>query len=75
MRLRHRRLFSDAPSGAGLQKLRTRLQWLVAAVYAMSALAVIPRVGWQGAVGVCLGCELLLAVLVVIAVRRRVREG
>jgi O-antigen/teichoic acid export membrane protein len=66
-------VFSDALTAAGLQKLRTRLQWLVAAVYAVAAIAVIPRVGWEGAVGVCLGCELLLAVLVVAAVRRRMR--
>lgn len=68
-------VFSDALTAAGLQKLRTRLQWLVAAVYAITAIAVIPAAGWQGAVGVCIGCELLLAVLVVAAVRRRMREG
>jgi O-antigen/teichoic acid export membrane protein len=66
-------VFSDALTAAGLQKLRTRLQWLVAAVYAVAAIAVIPSMGWQGAVGVCIGCELLLAVLVVAAVRRRMR--
>ena len=64
-------VFSDALTAAGLQKLRTRLQWLVAAVYAVTAIAVIPGSGWLGAVGVCIGCELLLAVLVVVAVRRR----
>ena len=68
-------VFSDALTAAGLQKLRTRLQWLVAAVYAVTAIAVIPGAGWQGAVGVCIGCELLLAVLVVAAVRRRMRKG
>jgi O-antigen/teichoic acid export membrane protein len=66
-------VFSDALTAAGLQKLRSRLQWLVAAVYAAAAIAVIPRMGWEGAVGVCLGCELLLAILVVAAVRRRMR--
>jgi O-antigen/teichoic acid export membrane protein len=68
-------VFSDALTAAGLQKLRTRLQWLVAAVYAVTAIAVIPGAGWQGAVGICIGCELLLAVLVVAAVRRRMRKG
>jgi O-antigen/teichoic acid export membrane protein len=67
--------FSDALTAAGLQKLRTRLQWIVAAVYAAAALIVIPLAGWQGAAGVCLGCELLLAIFVVAAVRRRVRAG
>jgi O-antigen/teichoic acid export membrane protein len=66
-------VFSDALTAAGLQRLRTRLQWLVAAVYAASAFAFIPGFGWQGAVGVCLGSELLLAILVVLAVRRRSR--
>jgi O-antigen/teichoic acid export membrane protein len=64
--------FSDTLTAAGMQKLRTRLQWIVAAVYAVAALAVIPLAGWQGAAGVCLACELLLVVLVVVAVRRRV---
>jgi O-antigen/teichoic acid export membrane protein len=68
-------VFSDALTAAGLQKLRTRLQWVVAASYAIAAIVVIPRMGWEGAVGVCLGCELLLAVLVVVAVRRRMRAG
>jgi O-antigen/teichoic acid export membrane protein len=67
--------FSEALTAANLQRLRTRLQWFVAAVYAMLAVLLLPRFGWQGAVGVCLGCELLLAVLVVAAVRRRVRAA
>src|SRR6185503_9694272 len=67
--------FSDALTAAGLQRLRTRLQWIVAAIYAMSALVVIPRFGWHGCIGVCLGCELLLAVFIVMAVRRRVRAA
>jgi O-antigen/teichoic acid export membrane protein len=67
--------FSDALTAAGLQRLRTRLQWLVAAIYATAAVLVVPRFGWHGAVGVCLGCELLLAVFIVAAVRRRVREA
>jgi O-antigen/teichoic acid export membrane protein len=67
--------FSDALTAAGMQRLRTRLQWVVAAIYTLSALLVVPRLGWAGCVGVCLGCELLLAVLIVAAVRRRVREG
>jgi O-antigen/teichoic acid export membrane protein len=66
-------VFSDALTAAGLQKLRTRLQWIVAAIYAAAALSVVPQMGWQGAAGVCLGCELLLAVLVVIATHRKLR--
>lgn len=66
-------VYSDALTAAGLQQLRTRLQWLVAAVYAVLAFAFIPAFGWQGAVSVCLFSEFLLAVLVVLAVRRRVR--
>lgn len=65
--------FSDALTAAGLQRLRTRLQWTVAAIYALAGVFVIPRWGWHGAVGVCLGSELLLAMLIVAAVRRRIR--
>ena len=65
--------FSDSLTAAGLQSLRTRLQWIVAAVYAVLAAIVVPAYGWQGAVGVCLACESLLAVFVVVAVRYRVR--
>ncbi len=60
-------------TAAGFQKLRTRLQWLVAAVYAVLAFVLVPAFGWQGAVAVCLVSEALLAVLVVLAVRRRLR--
>jgi O-antigen/teichoic acid export membrane protein len=66
-------VYSDALTAAGFQRLRTRLQWLVAAAYAATAFALIPGWGWQGAVGVCLGSELLLAILVVLAVRRQAR--
>ena len=68
-------LYSDALTSAGFQSLRTRLQWLVAAVYAGLAFAVIPQFGWRGAVASCLASEFLLAVLVVLAVRRKVRAG
>ncbi len=47
-------VYSDALTAAGLQQLRTRLQWLVAAVYAVLAFALVPTFGWQGAVAVCL---------------------
>ena len=67
--------FSDALTAAGLQSLRTRLQWIVAAIYAALAAIVVPAYGWQGAVGVCLGCESLLAVFVVVAVKYRVRAA
>jgi O-antigen/teichoic acid export membrane protein len=66
--------FSDALTSAGLQRLRTRLQWTVALVYAVLAMALVPRFGWHGAVGVCLGCELLLAVFIVTALRRRTKK-
>jgi O-antigen/teichoic acid export membrane protein len=56
-----------------MQRLRTRLQWWVAVVYAVLAFALVPAFGWQGAVVVCLASEALLAVLVVLAVRRRLR--
>jgi O-antigen/teichoic acid export membrane protein len=67
--------FSDALTAAGLQRLRTRLQWAVAALYALLAMLIVPRYGWQGAAGVCLGCELLLAVFIVMAVRRRLKAA
>lgn len=67
--------FSDALTAAGLQKLRTRLQWTVALVYALAAVVAVPRFGWAGAVGVCVGCELLLAILIVVALNSRVRRG
>lgn len=66
-------VYSDALTAAGFQQLRTRLQWLVAAAYAVLAFALVPTFGWQGAVAVCLVSESLLAVLVVLAVRRRLR--
>ncbi len=68
-------VYSDALTAAGFQELRTRLQWLVAAVYAVLAFALVPDFGWRGAVAVCLVSEFLLAVLVVLAVRRRLRRG
>lgn len=68
-------VYSDALTAAGFQQLRTRLQWLVAAVYAVLAFALVPPFGWQGAVTVCLVSESLLAVLVVLAVRRRLRKA
>jgi O-antigen/teichoic acid export membrane protein len=67
--------FADALTAAGLQFLRTVLQWTVAVLYAVFAVAVVPRYGWQGAVGVCLGSELLLAIFIVAAVRHRVRTA
>jgi O-antigen/teichoic acid export membrane protein len=67
--------FSDALTAAGLQRLRTRLQWTVAFVYGVLAVVLVPRFGWQGAVGVCLGCELMLAVFIVTALRRRMKRN
>ena len=68
-------VYSDALTAAGFQELRTRLQWLVAAVYAVLAFTLVPEFGWRGAVSVCLVSEFLLAVLVVLAVRRRLRRA
>lgn len=68
-------VYSDALTAAGFQELRTRLQWLVAAVYAVLAFVLVPVFGWHGAVAVCLVSEALLAVLVVLAVRRRLRKA
>jgi O-antigen/teichoic acid export membrane protein len=67
-------VYSDALTAAGFQSLRTRLQWLVGAVYAVLALLILPSFGWRGAVTVCLVSEFLLAVLVVLAVRRQLRR-
>jgi O-antigen/teichoic acid export membrane protein len=66
-------VYSDALTAAGLQQLRTRLQWWVAVIYAVLAFTLVPAFGWQGAVAVCLASEALLAVLVVVSVRRRLR--
>jgi O-antigen/teichoic acid export membrane protein len=68
-------VYSDALTAAGLQQLRTRLQWLVAALYAALTFALVPKFGWEGAVAVCLVSEFALAVLVVAAVRRQLRRG
>ena len=68
-------VYSDALTAAGFQKLRTQLQWLVAEVYALLALVLIPNFGWRGAVTVCLVSESLLAVFVVLAVRRQLRKS
>jgi O-antigen/teichoic acid export membrane protein len=65
--------FSDALTSAGLQQVRSRLQWLTVCVYAVLASILIPVFGWKGAAAVCVVSESLLAVLVVTTVRTRTR--
>jgi O-antigen/teichoic acid export membrane protein len=67
--------FADALTAAGLQRLRTRLQWATVCVYALLASMLIPAAGWRGAAVVCVISESLLAALVVLAVRRKVRAS
>jgi len=63
--------FSDALTAAGLQNLRSRLQWATAGAYAALATLWIPAHGWRGAAAVCVLSESLLALLVMLTVRRR----
>lgn len=58
-------LYSDVLSFAGLQSLRSKLQYFVAAIYTILAVITIPLFGWPAAAVVCLASETLLAVLVV----------
>jgi O-antigen/teichoic acid export membrane protein len=66
--------FSDALTAAGLQRVRSRLQWTTVCVYVGLAAMLIPAYGWRGAAAVCVVSEGLLAALVVLAVRNRVAE-
>jgi O-antigen/teichoic acid export membrane protein len=67
-------VLSDALTGAGYQRVRTLIQFLVLAVYAALGLWLIPSYGWHGAALVCIFSESLLAVLVVMAVVMLLRK-
>jgi O-antigen/teichoic acid export membrane protein len=62
-------VFSDALTGAGLQKLRTQLQFIALAAYGVLGLLLIPQHGWLGAVWTCIAAESLLALMVLLAAK------
>ena len=62
-------VFSDALTGAGFQKLRTQLQFIVLAIYVVLGWILIPDHGWMGAAWTCLLSESLLAVMVFTAAK------
>lgn len=67
-------VFSDALTGAGLQKLRTQLQFIALAAYAVLGLLLVPQYGWQGAAWTCIASESLLAFMVVGAARLKASD-
>jgi O-antigen/teichoic acid export membrane protein len=67
-------VLSDALTGAGYQRVRTQIQFLVLAVYAALGMWLIPTHGWRGAALVCIASESLLAVLVIVAVSTLLRK-
>ena len=62
-------VFSDALTGAGFQKLRTKLQFTVLAIYVVLGWVLIPEYGWMGAAWTCLLSESLLAMMVFTAAK------
>ena len=54
---------ADALSGAGLQRVRTTLQVLIAAINIGANLVILPRYSWRGAAWTSLGCDALLVIL------------
>lgn len=67
-------VLSDSLTGAGYQRVRTLIQFLVLAVYGCLGLWLIPQHSWQGAAIVCLISESLLALLVIAAVKLLLRS-
>jgi O-antigen/teichoic acid export membrane protein len=67
-------VLSDALTGAGHQRIRTQIQFVVLAFYAAMGWWLIPAHGWHGAAVVCLVSEGLLALLVVLAVTLLVKK-
>jgi O-antigen/teichoic acid export membrane protein len=54
---------ADALSGAGLQRIRTGIQVLVALINIGLNVAILPRYSWRGAAWTSLGCDGLLVAL------------
>lgn len=67
-------VLSDALTGAGYQRVRTQIQFLVLAMYAGLGLWLIPQHGWRGAAAVCLISEGMLALLIIAAVKLLLRS-
>jgi O-antigen/teichoic acid export membrane protein len=55
-------LFADALTGAGLQATRIRIQAAVAGLNVILNLALVPWLGWAGAIGSALASDVILAV-------------
>jgi len=55
-------LFADALTGAGFQGTRIRVQAAVAGLNVTLNLALVPSLGWAGAIVSTLVCEVILAV-------------
>jgi O-antigen/teichoic acid export membrane protein len=54
---------ADSLSGAGLQRIRTGIQMLVALINIGLNVVILPRYSWRGAAWTSLGCDGLLVVL------------
>jgi O-antigen/teichoic acid export membrane protein len=54
---------ADALSGAGLQRVRTGIQVMVALINIGLNVVILPRYSWRGAAWTSLGCDGLLAAL------------
>jgi O-antigen/teichoic acid export membrane protein len=54
---------ADSLSGAGLQRIRTGIQMLVALINVGLNVVILPRYSWRGAAWTSLGCDGLLVVL------------
>jgi O-antigen/teichoic acid export membrane protein len=60
---------ADALSGAGLQRMRTAIQLVVALINIAVNLVILPRYSWRGAAWTSVGCDGLLVVLFWFTVR------
>lgn len=69
--------YSAAFTGAGLQGLRTTLQFIVVGIYGIVAAILVPRYGWRGAALTCITGEALLAIMIRVAafILRHHRSG
>jgi O-antigen/teichoic acid export membrane protein len=54
---------ADSLSGAGLQRIRTGIQMLVALINVGLNVVILPRYSWRGAAWTSLGCDGLLVIL------------
>jgi O-antigen/teichoic acid export membrane protein len=65
---------ADAFSGAGLQRVRSAIQVLVAFTNIGLNLAILPRYSWRGAAWASLGCDALLVAAFWLSARYYLRK-